>query len=212
MFLNSLSELPKLLKNVHFLILITEVDIPKTWASFSFTPNDKNTHDIETVRKIETLVRTKQTSPRTIALQNADRLTIPAQNAFLKLLEEPNHNISFLFVAPSSSAFLPTIISRAKLFYLRTTAPASPPDKTTLAQARILVSGRQADLIPLATTLAKNREQAQLVTRTAISELHQSQLKKPSPQFLARLEKLLALEKALTMNGHVKLHIVNMVA
>lgn len=44
---------------------------------------------------------------------NADTMTVQAQNAFLKILEEPPKNVYFLLLCSNASAFLPTIRSRA---------------------------------------------------------------------------------------------------
>jgi DNA polymerase-3 subunit delta' len=45
----------------------------------------------------------------------AKSFTIPAQNALLKILEEPPRNIIFILLAPNKSTFLPTVRSRMSL-------------------------------------------------------------------------------------------------
>jgi DNA polymerase III subunit delta' len=45
----------------------------------------------------------------------AKSFTIPAQNALLKILEEPPPNIAFILLAPNKSTFLPTVRSRLSL-------------------------------------------------------------------------------------------------
>lgn len=45
----------------------------------------------------------------------AKSFTIPAQNALLKILEEPPRNIVFILLAPNKSTFLPTVRSRMSL-------------------------------------------------------------------------------------------------
>lgn len=213
MYLSDPSLIPAIAGGTHFSIFITEVELPKSACTFSgaipIHPSDKSTHDIETIRSIESLARAKQSTRQTFVVYEAHKLTLAASNAFLKLLEEPGDNISFVFVASDLSAFPQTILSRAKVYHLRS-REAPTPDPATLAQARTLVAGRQADLISLATTLAKDRSHAIAVTETAITELHRSQLQRPSPQFLARLDKLLSLHASLENNGHVKLNIVDM--
>jgi len=214
MYLDDPKIIPHLAQNTHFLILITDKGLDKSYITFKnaipIPLSEKGTHDIETVRQLETLTRTKQSAAQTFIIEQADQLTLPAQNAFLKLLEEPNDNISFVFLSASPQSFLPTVLSRAKIFYLRS-PDSTPPNPAILAQARTLVSGHKKDLLPLANTLSKDRPRALKITQTAISELYRSQLTKPTPTFLAKLEKLLALEKALKNNGHIKLHIANMI-
>ncbi len=46
---------------------------------------------------------------------SATSFTVPAQNALLKILEEPPRNIAFVLIAPNKSTFLPTVRSRLAL-------------------------------------------------------------------------------------------------
>ncbi|MBN2871254.1 MAG: DNA polymerase III subunit delta' [Campylobacterales bacterium] len=52
----------------------------------------------------------------------AKSFTVPAQNALLKILEEPPRNIVFILIAPNKSTFLPTVRSR-----LNVTQEKNPP-------------------------------------------------------------------------------------
>lgn len=45
-------------------------------------------------------------------IADADAMEAAAQNAFLKIIEEPPENVYFIFTAQSKSVFLPTILSR----------------------------------------------------------------------------------------------------
>jgi len=214
MYLSDPKSIPHLAQNTHFSVIITDTELDKNYITFAnaipIPLGEKGTHDIETVRNLEALTRTKQTAHQTFIIEQADQLTLPAQNAFLKLLEEPNDNISFVFLATSPQPLLPTVLSRAKIFYLSSPDP-TPLSSATLAQARTLVAGHKKDLLSLANTLAKDRPRALGVVRAAISELYRSQLTHPTPTFLKKLDRLLALEAALKANGHIKLHIVNMI-
>lgn len=50
-----------------------------------------------------------------ILILGAKSFTVPAQNALLKILEEPPRNILFVLLAPNKSTFLPTVRSRLSL-------------------------------------------------------------------------------------------------
>lgn len=82
-------------------------------------------------------------------LENGDLMLKPAQNAFLKLFEEPPENITFIITAASAAKLLETIRSRA--FLLRATWPQKPEDSSDeLRQqaeqlALSLLSGTEAD-------------------------------------------------------------------
>ena len=77
-------------------------------------------------------------------IPDAEKLTIPAQNALLKTLEEPPEYAVILLIADGTSAFLPTILSRCVILQTRAVEEAQiadflqrqkslPPD-----QARVL--------------------------------------------------------------------------
>ncbi|HHT15054.1 MAG: AAA family ATPase [Christensenellales bacterium] len=66
-----------------------------------------------------------ENSDRTVLIENADRMTPQAQNALLKSLEEPSPGTYFVLTAERRTALLPTILSRAALYYL----PPWPNDK-----------------------------------------------------------------------------------
>lgn len=51
-----------------------------------------------------------------IIIDNADKMTIEAQDAFLKTLEEPPENTVFLILTESHSLLLPTIVSRCQVY------------------------------------------------------------------------------------------------
>jgi DNA polymerase III delta prime subunit len=65
--------------------------------------------------------------PRIIWIEEANLLTVPAQNALLKMLEEPPENTDFYLTCASATSLLPTIRSRAKLIGLENKDQASDP-------------------------------------------------------------------------------------
>lgn len=69
---------------------------------------------IDIIRKIYDDVRTKTIHKRMLIIDYAETMSKQAQNAFLKLLEEPSDNVYFVLVSHSIEQFLPTIISRAE--------------------------------------------------------------------------------------------------
>lgn len=59
-----------------------------------------------------------ENSDRAVLIESADRMTPQAQNALLKSLEEPSPGVHFILTATRRTAILPTILSRATLYYL----------------------------------------------------------------------------------------------
>lgn len=67
---------------------------------------------INSIRSLKNELRTKQSQPIGFFISKAWQITIPAQNSFLKLLEEPPTNVSFFIWTRSKEEVLPTIVSR----------------------------------------------------------------------------------------------------
>ena len=92
---------------------------------------DKTSIGIEAVRDLQQFLKLKlpNNAPwRIIIVPQAQGLTTEAQNAFLKLLEEPPERTIFLLASDSEQALLPTIRSRTQLLTLQT-----PPQSDILA-------------------------------------------------------------------------------
>lgn len=69
---------------------------------------------VQQIREVETQLRRAPLvgSRRVVILLQADSLNVPAQNAFLKTLEEPPAGTHIILVADAADALLPTIRSR----------------------------------------------------------------------------------------------------
>lgn len=59
---------------------------------------------------------------RAVILEDAERLTLPAANSLLKILEEPSQSLLFILTSSSMYSLLNTIVSRCRVFHL---APAA---------------------------------------------------------------------------------------
>ncbi|MCH7641298.1 hypothetical protein IID22_03820 [Patescibacteria group bacterium] len=67
---------------------------------------------IEDVRELNSQTKLKTGSPVTFVIYDIDLATTEAQNAFLKNLEEPGINVSYVLTAQNEHKLLPTIVSR----------------------------------------------------------------------------------------------------
>jgi hypothetical protein len=92
---------------------------------FNIEPTTSLSIGIEAVHDMTTRSKSKASieQPRVWVINNAGSLTTEAQNAFLKLLEEPPANTYFILTARRSQELLATVVSR-----VQTTAVISPPD------------------------------------------------------------------------------------
>lgn len=69
---------------------------------------------VELIRDLYNTVRTKAQGKRIIIIDDADTMTHSAQNAFLKLLEEPGLETHFILLSHHANQLLPTIQSRVQ--------------------------------------------------------------------------------------------------
>lgn len=96
---------------------------------FKHTVPEKNTIGIEAVRDLQKFLQLKTVGSnplrRAIIVEHSPALTTEAQNAFLKLLEEPPQDTVIILTAASQRALLPTILSRVQLITVHPPEPAA---------------------------------------------------------------------------------------
>ena len=85
-----------------------------------FVLEDDKSLGIDLIRQLKKSIFRKPFSllQRLIIIKTAELLTLEAQNALLKILEEPPANNLFYLLAPDPNSLLPTIISRCRLLKL----------------------------------------------------------------------------------------------
>ncbi|HEV2412306.1 MAG TPA: AAA family ATPase [Candidatus Saccharimonadales bacterium] len=119
---------------------------------------------IEQIRDLYRASRAKQDEDQVFILDGADTMSLGAQNAFLKLLEEPNSSTHFVLLSHLPQQLLPTIRSRVQEVniypletaqledFLRQTYPKL--SKEAIQQILFVSRGR----IGLASLLAQDKE------------------------------------------------------
>ena len=80
------------------------------------TPTSLPSISVEQIRSLYEQARTRLNGPHFIVIDDADTMNHSAQNALLKLLEEPNETIHFILTTHSVEKLLPTIRSRVRHF------------------------------------------------------------------------------------------------
>ncbi|HYE80721.1 MAG TPA: DNA polymerase III subunit delta' [Clostridia bacterium] len=76
---------------------------------------------IKQIRQIisDTAKKPFESGYKVIIIENADKMTHDAQDAFLKTLEEPPANTVFLLLAENRNLLLPTIVSRCQVYQFK---------------------------------------------------------------------------------------------
>ena len=84
---------------------------------FEITPETKE-YSIADIKNLKKEAKISNPKVRLYYLPNFHLSSIPAQNSFLKLLEEPPVNIQFVLSTDDKNRLLPTVISRVKVIKL----------------------------------------------------------------------------------------------
>jgi len=119
---------------------------------------EKGIISVDIMRRLYNTTRTKSSGDQIIMIDYAERMTHQAQNAFLKLLEEPGAGVYFILVSHSINKLLPTILSRAEKLELKPITEAQSnlfldslniEDNTKRSQLLFMASGLPAELFRL---------------------------------------------------------------
>lgn len=125
---------------------------------------DRGTITIQSIRRLYDTTRTVEPNGRVIIIDYAERMAVPAQNAFLKLLEEPAPATRFVLLTHQPELLLPTITSRSQRVDVRPISLAQSnalldtlgvTDPTKRAQLLFIAEGRPAEI----TRLVQNNDQ-----------------------------------------------------
>ena len=143
------------------------MSIAKAWAQqlapdagiSTLEPDEKGTITIDATRTLYQRTRAKQAGHQVVIIDHAEAMSGEAQNAFLKLLEEPRPGLTFILTVPNPDDLLPTIQSRVQVVLLQAVssqalaafAKQQKPalDDQTLAQLLFVANGRPATLVTM---------------------------------------------------------------
>jgi hypothetical protein len=132
----------------------------------------KGTITIDSIRRLYATTKTKQPNGRIIIIDYAETMGKPAQNAFLKLLEEPGEGTHFILLTHSPSVLLPTILSRVQRLDMRLVNPEQSNelldslkvrDDRLRSQLLFIANGLPAELTRLTTDTAYFEERIAVI-------------------------------------------------
>lgn len=178
---------------------------------------------IDQVRHLQMFLTRKpyQAKIKTVVISEAEKLTIPAQNAFLKTLEEPPENSLIILCSQNEEQLLPTIISRCQLIRLASKPQIELNDSFLTSHFSLLTSILKAGVgkrLKLIEPYTKSREEAtkfcqeMLVVLKKLLSSHPQGVMPLTPRdaipIIKSLQKTLHL---LEINVNVKLALENLV-
>ena len=234
MFFDSLESLPKIAERSGFSIFVIDsaaIDVLNTSkkriktaeviAPFDFPPGsfylepDKGVIRVDQIRELEGRMQTKELKPRFFVVKHAETMNEQAENAALKLLEEPKKNCHLVFLATSLAAFLPTILSRAAIYVLKVNEPllAAPDvDAEVISEAKLLLSVSPRNCIELVSRWTdkkgkKTRTEILQILSACLEIAYKSYFKTGNINFLKKIPSLIRAYENIQANGHIKLQL-----
>lgn len=213
MFFNSVNEIESIATKVGCAIFVMPDELEFSIKNAFVLAPEKANISIEQVRDMLGFLSVKQTSERYVIIRPAEALGLEAANALLKNLEEPKDKVHFILITNSPSKLLPTILSRAAVYFLRTKPSSDKDIKADEADKKLakkLITAKPADLPALADEVAKIKDRARVlnVVNTAIEMLYKSYYITKKDIFIKKLPNFLTLYENIEKNGHLKLHLV----
>lgn len=156
---------------------------------------EKGTIGIEEVRNLQKKLFLKplKSPTKAVVVKNAENLTITAQNALLKSLEEPPENTIIILTVSNKDLLLPTILSRCKIIELKGESPnlQSHERSTFNVQLSTLLKSEVGERLKLAQDTGKTKEEALIWLESIILAIRNELIKQPSrSQYLDLLKSL----------------------
>lgn len=125
----------------------------------------ENSIGIEQIRKLKrwALLKPFASKSKAAIINEAEKLTLEAQNSLLKILEEPPRHTLIVLTAAKESLLLPTIVSRCKVIRIKE-EPEIKLDKPAIGNLLhltcYLLHARGGERIKKVESLVKTREEA----------------------------------------------------
>jgi len=187
---------------MHSFIVATPPDLPASENTYHI--QSETAIGISDIRAIQHYLSRKATSnqPRTVIVHAADTMTIPAQHAFLKTLEEPPANTAIYLVTPKPDLLLPTILSRCQVD-TQSAISLSTPASRQLCQDLLAADSVGQRLLLL--DEAKMDRDAALQLVDAIEHTLHSQIRSHSPLSPVRYQLVTDTRRFLLANCSVRL-------
>lgn len=147
---------------------------------------------IELIRSMQKSISLKpyQSMEKSVVIENAQNLTIEAQNALLKILEEPPLN-TFIFLIATNEDFLPTVLSRCQVIKLDRNYKEIEISKKTNEDLQVILYGSLGDKLSLAEKISSDKGETEKWFSGVLTLLQDGLIKDPTDlTILTAIEKI----------------------
>ncbi len=142
-------------------------------------------------------------SPRIVIISPAEKLTLPAQQALLKTLEEPPENTQIILVTEYREKLLPTILSRAVVFHDASSIIHIPSASSSMYEQ--LQTQNITACLKLSDEWSKSKEETIEKLRKVLAEIRQQSHTNESYKILHDEKAIITCIEQLEKNVHAKL-------
>ena len=163
-------------------------DFPSPEYTHTQIVAEESSIKISQIRDLISSLSVTHQGNRLIWIEEASDLTLPAQQALLKTLEEPPVNTVITLSLHSSHSLLPTVRSRCALRSLQS-AP-SKLEASELALVKHALTSTPGERLQLASSVGKKRDPAVSYFTTIIRTLHQVMQDTDRPSSLTLLTRI----------------------
>lgn len=193
---------------MHAYLLIgneSETELLKLLNSSGSERIDFTLNKIVDVRELNKFTSLKLPKNTAIVINNFEEASEEAQNAFLKSLEEPQENLTYILIAKTTNNILPTILSRTRIIEVQN--PRIKSSKENIELTKEFLEGDTRKRLAL-TSKIKTREEALSFLNDLI--IGGASLLNGNMEHALFLEKTVDTMKALKLNGNVQLQLTNL--
>lgn len=165
-------------------------------------------HTIEEIRRLKSSLAyapRESEAGRVVIIEEAQRLTVEAANAFLKTLEEPLGNTLFVLTAPNQEQVIQTIVSRCQLVDLGHATPLSGD----IESVNRLVHSKPAQRLEFLESIKDRREALQFCLNQTLT-VRKLLRQKPTSRLVSLLERLEETRRDLEANVNVKIALADL--
>ncbi len=174
------------------------------------SPNDKGSITIEMAHNLVTDLGKhahQAGAHRIVVIESAEAMTVAAQNALLKVIEEPPARTIFLLLVNNVSNLLPTIKSRSQIVYMRPveseelvrgraglamelekSSHQKDIQKDIISRAKEILAASVFDRIVLADKLATDKDRAEIIDWLSYLVSQQARNQNPTSQSLQSMQ------------------------
>lgn len=122
--------------------------------------------------------------PTAIIMKDFDKASIEAQNALLKLLEEPQKNLVFILTAMDENKVLPTVVSRCQIIISKNTSTLTDKMKK---DAQEFIKGSKSQKLAIISKIS-SRERAINLLESILVTTEDYKMKSKTDKALTRIK------------------------